>query len=87
MKEQGSYVPPPYVPLEQSDKEEPEAVTAGNNNVRALIPISEGSGQWSSGICACCDDTPSCFVGLVCPCYLFAKNAEFLGSGTLQDLV
>lgn len=22
-------------------------------------------------------------IGLFCPCYLFAKNAEFLGSGTL----
>lgn len=83
MKEQESYVPPRYIPLGQSDQEEPEAVTAGNDNVQASAPFRDDSVQWSSGICACCDDTLSCFIGLFCPCYLFAKNAEFLGSGTL----
>lgn len=39
--------------------------------------------QWSSGICACFDDMQSCCIGAVCPCFLFGKNAEFLGSGTL----
>ncbi|XP_021751187.1 cell number regulator 5-like [Chenopodium quinoa] len=82
MKGNGSYVPPPYIPLGQSE-EDYEALTAGNNEASASISISDGTVQWSSGICACCDDTPSCCIGTFCPCYLFAKNAEFLGSGTL----
>lgn len=80
MQGQGSYVPPPYIPLGQSDKE-PEDVS--EVVVQAPTSSNDGPVQWSSGICACCDDMPSCFIGLFCPCYLFAKNAEFLGSGTL----
>ncbi|KAK9122531.1 hypothetical protein Sjap_012133 [Stephania japonica] len=37
---------------------------------------------WNSGICACCDDPQSCCIGLVCPCYVYGRNAEFLGSGS-----
>ncbi|XP_056692342.1 protein PLANT CADMIUM RESISTANCE 10 isoform X1 [Spinacia oleracea] len=78
----GSYVPPPYIPLSQSE-EESEALITGNNSVQASASISNGTVQWSSGICACCDDSTSCCIGIFCPCYLFAKNAEFLGSETL----
>ncbi|XP_057538736.1 protein PLANT CADMIUM RESISTANCE 10 [Amaranthus tricolor] len=82
LKGLGSYVPPPYIPLANSDHEL-EAATAENSNLPASASSSDVPVQWSSGICACCDDTPSCVIGLFCPCYLFAKNAEFLGSGTL----
>ncbi|KAJ4705707.1 Protein PLANT CADMIUM RESISTANCE like [Melia azedarach] len=80
MKGQSGYVPPPYIPLEQSDSG-PEIVPQKED-----LSVSEHSVDnpvhWSSGICACCDDMQSCCIGLFCPCFLFGKNAEFLGSGT-----
>ncbi|KDP30018.1 hypothetical protein JCGZ_18590 [Jatropha curcas] len=79
MKNEKSYVPPPYIPIGQSDCDLEEAETV--QRVEDAAPFHQT--QWSSGICACCDDVQSCFVGLFCPCYLFGKNAEFLGSGTL----
>ncbi|XP_010111332.2 protein PLANT CADMIUM RESISTANCE 10 isoform X2 [Morus notabilis] len=80
MKSQRSYEPPPYIPLGQSDS---EADIQHNKDPLTHHRVSEGPSQWSSGICACCDDLQSCCIGLFCPCFLFGKNAEFLGSGTL----
>ncbi|KAL8493492.1 hypothetical protein ACS0TY_024633 [Phlomoides rotata] len=77
-----SYVPPPYIPIGQSDVEADLVPPADATS--ALQRIQNGTGQWSSGICACFDDMQSCCVGLFCPCYLFGKNAEVLGSGTLM---
>lgn len=65
------YVPPVYIPL------------GGQSLLLYEGDDDEQSPQWASGICACCDDMQSCCIGLMCPCYLFGKNAEFLGSGTL----
>ncbi|KAI4319656.1 hypothetical protein MLD38_033233 [Melastoma candidum] len=82
MENGGGYVPPAYIPLGQSD---PDASTVPMvEEVPVQRAAAGGSAQWSSGICACCDDIPSCCIGLICPCYLFGKNAEFLGSGTLM---
>ncbi|GMN60004.1 hypothetical protein TIFTF001_029102 [Ficus carica] len=80
MKSQGSYEPPHYIPLGQSDI---ETDVPHNKDPPIHHDVSEGPSQWSSGICACCDDPQSCCIGLFCPCFLFGKNAEFLGSGTL----
>ncbi|KAL3534792.1 hypothetical protein ACH5RR_003253 [Cinchona calisaya] len=86
-----SYVPPTYVPLgqlEQSDsgseKDEDEVVVGGPIQTKTKSESSVVPHQWTSGICACCDDLQSCFIGLICPCFLFGKNAEFLGSGTFM---
>ncbi|CAL9187754.1 unnamed protein product [Musa hybrid cultivar] len=81
MKGQGSYVPPPYIPLDQLDTEANS--TPVNNGYSSHQSATRDLTQWSSGICACFDDMQSCCVGAVCPCFLFGKNAEFLGSGTL----
>ncbi|XP_058778387.1 protein PLANT CADMIUM RESISTANCE 10 isoform X2 [Vicia villosa] len=80
MKNQGSYVPPAYIPLGQSDSDAMSvSLHHGDDSSNGT---SQMQAQWSSGICACCDDMPSCCIGFFFPCYLFGKNAEFLGSGT-----
>ncbi|XP_072093290.1 protein PLANT CADMIUM RESISTANCE 10 isoform X3 [Arachis hypogaea] len=83
MKNQHGYVPPSYIPLGQSESEAANLTPQKSSEQQAS---SNGSNQmqtqWSSGICACCDDMQSCFIGFICPCFLFGKNAEFLGSGT-----
>lgn len=72
MKGRGSYVPPPYIPLGQSDPEV-EAIPHESD-----FPVhhhtSDGPSQWSSGICACCDDLPSCMPLLPCHLDLQRKN-------------
>ncbi|CAL0304632.1 unnamed protein product [Lupinus luteus] len=34
--------------------------------------------DWTTGICACAQDTHSCWTGLFCPCVLFGQNVEAL---------
>ncbi|ONK67468.1 uncharacterized protein A4U43_C05F370 [Asparagus officinalis] len=90
MKGKGGYVPPLYVPLGQSDvaiedldSDQSSVKGDGDSSSVRRLTAAKDPTQWSSGICACCDDMQSCCIGTVCPCYLFGKNAEFLGSGTL----
>ncbi|XP_047318250.1 protein PLANT CADMIUM RESISTANCE 10 [Impatiens glandulifera] len=78
------YRPPPYIPLGQSDLEAVEEVVQSSATAHAPSALHPRPPQWSSGICACFDDMESCFIGLVCPFYLFGKNAEHLGSGTFM---
>lgn len=61
MKEKGHYVPPPYVPLRQSDADE-EVTTTPNLEISVSEPTRDGPKQWSSGICACFDDMQSCML-------------------------
>ena len=60
---QSKYVPPPYIPLGQSDSE--AEVVLHNDDIPVLARpgiSSDGPAQWSSGICACCDDMKSCML-------------------------
>ncbi|KAG9459213.1 hypothetical protein H6P81_003721 [Aristolochia fimbriata] len=77
MKGQSGYTPPRYIPLDQTDVA-PEMVPS--STVPSNQQVIHDPTQWSSGICACCDDMQSCCIGLFCPCVLFGKNAEFLGA-------
>lgn len=82
MAGKGSYVPPQYIPLYSLDTEE-DCVPAVEENHATRPKLNQDPTQWSSGICACFDDPQSCCIGATCPCFLFGKNAQFLGSGTL----
>ena len=64
MKNQSSYVPPSYVPLEQSDAE--AEIVPRDEGVATHGHVSNGPTQWSSGICACFDDMQSCTLLLPC---------------------
>lgn len=77
MKGGGSYVPPGYVPAPDEDSSGPEiSVLAEHRNVNRSGRYP--SEHWTSGICACFDDLPSCCLGLWCPCILFGRNVEML---------
>nr|AFK42439.1 unknown [Lotus japonicus] len=83
MKNQHGYVPPAYIPLGQSDSVALDvSPPQGNEQHRTSNVSNQIQPQWSSGICACFNDMQSCCIGCLCPCFLFGKNAEFLGSGT-----
>lgn len=60
MTGQTRYVPPPYIPLGQSDAESDVVPRADGTPTQQHI--NNGSAQWSSGICACFDDMPSCML-------------------------
>lgn len=85
MKGRGSYVPPAYIPLEgsqnqlsDSEGEKDEAKVVGSNRVKAGgIENYESPQQWSSGICACCDDLQSCKLSFL-PFFILSSLFETL---------
>lgn len=58
MDGRSSYVPPAYVPLGQSDTE--AEIISRDDGHPTPNELQDGLSQWSSGICACCDDMQSC---------------------------
>lgn len=73
MKGPGSYVPPPYIPLNQEDT---DAHNTQANGVPYHQSTVQDPTQWSSGICACFDDMQSC-MPLSDLWSLFTKNIKF----------
>ncbi|KAE8657552.1 hypothetical protein F3Y22_tig00116989pilonHSYRG00225 [Hibiscus syriacus] len=53
MENRSSYVPPPYIPLAQSDEEIPPRPVGEVDGESRPSPPQSYSVQWSSGICAC----------------------------------
>lgn len=60
MTSQSGYVPPPYIPLEQSDSG--LEIVPQKEDLSDPRHPSDGPVQWSSGICACFDDMQSCML-------------------------
>lgn len=76
MKGGGSYVPPGYVPAPDEDSSGPEiSVLAEHRNVNRSGRYP--SEHWTSGICACFDDLPSCTY-FTCCCVSPAFNKSCL---------
>ncbi|KAL5541098.1 hypothetical protein UlMin_043384 [Ulmus minor] len=40
------------------------------------------AGEWSSGLCHCCDDPANCMVTCFCPCITFGQIAEIVDKGS-----
>ena len=51
----------------------------------ARLPDAADSGQWQSGLFGCFGHLGLCLCGFICPCCLFAKNAEIMGENSLQS--
>lgn len=93
---QSNYAPPPYIPLGQSDSEL-EVAPSHNGIPISAIPGVSGAGdspaQWSSGICACCDDMQSCMlISVLWPwiterCILSSKAKNFKSILILNSLL
>lgn len=43
--------------------------------------------RWSSGLCGCCSDVPSCCLTCWCPCITFGRIAEITDKGTTSCAV
>ncbi|XP_058089348.1 protein PLANT CADMIUM RESISTANCE 3-like [Magnolia sinica] len=48
------------------------------------VQARHGSGQWSSGLCHCCDDPANCLITSCCPCITFGQIAELVDQGSFS---
>ncbi|XP_009612122.1 cell number regulator 7 [Nicotiana tabacum] len=46
------------------------------------VADSGAPGQWTTGLCGCCDDRSNCCVTCWCPCVTFGQNVEIIDKGT-----
>ncbi|KAF8410052.1 hypothetical protein HHK36_002572 [Tetracentron sinense] len=46
------------------------------------IQVPGAAGQWSTGLCHCCDDPANCVITCFCPCITFGQIAEIVNRGS-----
>ncbi|XP_030443776.1 cell number regulator 2-like, partial [Syzygium oleosum] len=44
-------------------------------------PAGAVPGQWTTGLCGCCEDPSNCVITFCCPCITFGQNAEIIDRG------
>ncbi|KAL6218808.1 hypothetical protein ACLB2K_012017 [Fragaria x ananassa] len=49
------------------------------NTVRSTRHVG---GEWSTGLCHCCDDPANCLITFFCPCITFGQIAEIVEQGS-----
>ncbi|BFG41806.1 hypothetical protein CerSpe_280800 [Prunus speciosa] len=45
-------------------------------------PSGHVRGNWSTGLCHCCDDPANCMITAFCPCITFGQIAEIVSQGS-----
>lgn len=94
--EKSSYVPPRYIPLGQSDREESDLeksiLSKTDQSPTKNESIIDVPVQWSSGICACFDDLQSCtLTSTFQPCFfsilwIVHVSRVIIGGGNIDPL-
>eukprot|EP00271_Cylindrocystis_brebissonii_P007380 TRINITY_DN20818_c0_g1_i2.p1 TRINITY_DN20818_c0_g1~~TRINITY_DN20818_c0_g1_i2.p1 ORF type:complete len:156 (+),score=11.45 TRINITY_DN20818_c0_g1_i2:304-771(+) len=54
---------------------------AGPYSMQTASWTTRPVGQWTTGLCGCCEDMPSCCCTLFCPCVIAGQNIEILSDG------
>ncbi|KAI4347168.1 hypothetical protein L6164_008004 [Bauhinia variegata] len=42
---------------------------------------AQHAGEWTTGLCDCCEDPGNCCMAFCCPCITFGRNAEIIEGG------
>ncbi|XP_030534518.2 protein PLANT CADMIUM RESISTANCE 3-like isoform X2 [Rhodamnia argentea] len=50
-------------------------------------PAGAAPGQWTTGLCGCCEDPSNCIITWCCPCITFGQNAEIIDGGATSCCV